>query len=179
MTLLQILFLLFAVVTLVSSFRVVTSRRLIHAALWLILSLAGVAALFILLNASFLAIVQVVIYIGAIAILIIFAVMLTRRVMEDTGSQVNRNWWMAGIVALLLFGGLMLMFREAPALAAGAPEMIAEEQLLLENLGRSLVDVNRFVLPFEVASILLVAAMIGAIFVSRPLTSQENKGGEE
>jgi NADH-quinone oxidoreductase subunit J len=77
MTALQIIFLITAVVTLGSALMVVTSRNLIHSALWLILSLFGVAVLYVVLNASFLAVAQVVIYIGAIAILIIFAVMMT------------------------------------------------------------------------------------------------------
>ena len=87
----QIIFIIVAAVTLVAGLSVVTSRNLIHSALWLILTLFGVAIFYVLLDAGFFAVIQVIIYIGAIAILFIFAAMLTRRVMQDTGPQTNRN----------------------------------------------------------------------------------------
>jgi NADH-quinone oxidoreductase subunit J len=176
MTPLQIVFLLAAAFTLLSALLVVTRPNLVHASLWLIAALAGVAVLFVLLEASFLAAVQVVIYIGAIAILIIFAVMLTRKVMTDSGPQVNRNWWGAALAALLIFGGLVAMFRQVPGVGSVFPVTITDANALLEDLGRSLVDVNRYVLPFEVASVLLLAAMIGAIVIARPPAREE---GEE
>ncbi len=79
MTAEQIIFLIVGAVTLLSALMVVTARDLVHAALWLVATLFGVAVVYTLLNAGFLAVVQVVVYIGAIAILFIFAVMLTRR----------------------------------------------------------------------------------------------------
>ena len=176
MTPLQIVFLVAAAFTLLSALLVVTRPNLVHASLWLIATLGGVAALFVLLEAGFLAAVQVVIYIGAIAILIIFAVMLTRRVMSDSGPQVNRNWWGAALSALLIFGGLVGLLSQVPAAGSAFPAAIANADGLLEDLGRSLVDVNRYVLPFEVASVLLLAAMIGAIVIARPAAREE---GEE
>ena len=95
MTIEKIIFLVIAAVSLGAAVMVVTARKLIHSALWLILTLFGVAVVYGLLDAGFLAAAQVVIYIGAIAILFIFAVMLTRRVMRDTGSQNNQYWWVA------------------------------------------------------------------------------------
>ncbi len=169
MTAMQLVFLFAGAVTLLAAILVVASPRLVHAGLWLILALAGVAVLFILLEAEFLAVVQVAIYIGAIAVLIIFTVMLTRRVMADSGPQVNRNWWAAALAALLLFCSLLALFRQVPTLAsANAAPLTASPQMLLEDLGRSLVDVDRFVLPFEIASVLLLAALIGAIVIARP-----------
>src|SRR5512136_2022159 len=103
----QLIFLAVGAVILGSALIVVTSRNLIHAALWLIVTLFGVAALYALLSAGFLAVVQVVIYIGAIAILFIFAVMLTRKELRDRGAQSNGAWWLSAIVAVLLFGGLV------------------------------------------------------------------------
>jgi NADH-quinone oxidoreductase subunit J len=102
MTVDQIVFLLVALATLGSGFMVVTTRNMVHAALWLVATLFAVAIVFALLNASFLAVVQVVVYVGAIAILFIFAVMLTRRDMRDQGPQLNPNW---GLGALLGAGG--------------------------------------------------------------------------
>lgn len=167
MTLLQLIFLAAAALTLGAAVMVVTTSRLVHAALWLILALAGVAVLFALLDAPFLAIVQVVVYIGAIAILIIFAAMLTRRVMQESGRQSTRTWWLGLLAALVLFGGLVVLVLQVPGFQAAAGPA-PDSQANLIDLGRSLVDVNAFILPFELASVLLLAALIGAMFVARP-----------
>jgi NADH-quinone oxidoreductase subunit J len=106
----QIIFLIVAAITLGAAVMVVTVRNLVHAALWLILALFGVAITFALLNAPFFTVVQVVIYIGAISILMIFAIMLTRRTMQDSGRSVNPGWWLAGFLSLVLFAGLLWMF---------------------------------------------------------------------
>lgn len=177
MTPLQLVFLFAGAMTLIAAILVVTSRNLVHAALWLVLALAGVAVLFVLLEAGFLAAVQVVIYIGAIAILIIFAVMLTRRVMADSGPQQNRTWWLALLSAALLFVGLLTLVTKTPALSTAAPMPLGDANSVLEDLGESLVDVDRYVLPFELASVLLLAALIGAIVVARP-PARTGEGGE-
>jgi NADH-quinone oxidoreductase subunit J len=173
MTLPQVLFLLTAAVTLGAAILVVTSPRLVHAALWLILALAGIAVIFVLLEANFLAVVQVAIYIGAIAILIIFAVMLTRRVMTDSGPQTNRNWWLAALAALLLFTGLLGLLLQGPQLHGADLQALPDPDTQLKDLGVALVDVNQYVLPFEVASVLLLAALIGAMIIARPPTEEE------
>ncbi|HET7009590.1 MAG TPA: NADH-quinone oxidoreductase subunit J [Anaerolineales bacterium] len=177
MTALQFIFLALGLATLVCAAMVVTSPQLVHAALWLIATLACVAALFVLLEAGFLAAVQVVVYIGAIAILIIFAAMLTRRVMAETGGQTNRTWWAAVFASALLFISLVALMREVPAwqTAVSAPLPLAPEPLL-EDLGQALVDVNRYVIPFEVASVLLLAALVGAIVIARPSRKTEEGG---
>src|SRR5512138_2389878 len=107
----QIIFILVALFTLGSGFMVVVSRNLIHAALWLISTLFGVAVAYALLTAAFLAVVQVVVYIGAIAILFIFAVMLTRKDMRDQGPQMNSNWWAGALLAVLVFAGLVFLLQ--------------------------------------------------------------------
>lgn len=163
MTLAQLIFLAAAAVTLVAAIMVVTAPRLIHAGLWLILSLAGIAVLFILLDNGFLAVVQVAIYIDAIAILIIIAVMLTRAVMSDAGRQINRMGLAAAFASLILLAGLLAMVLQVPA---ASPAPLVEAEVNLDALGRALVDVDGFILPFEVASVLLVAALVGAILVA-------------
>lgn len=160
---LDIIFLVMAMVTLAAALMVVTSRNLIHAALWLIVALFGVAVLFVTLEAGFFAAVQVVVYIGAIAILFIFAVMLTRRLMVDIGPQSNPGWPLAALVAALLFGGLVWVLSGWAGFSAKAAAEVPADTL--NRLGQVLVDPNRFVLPFELASVLLVAALIGAILV--------------
>src|SRR5512147_1005279 len=107
----QIVFLVVALFTLGSGFMVVTTRNLVHAALWLVSTLFGVAVTYALLNANFLAVVQVVVYIGAIAILFIFAVMLTRKDMRDQGPQMNKNWWFGALLAVMTFGGLFFLLQ--------------------------------------------------------------------
>ena len=106
---LEIVFLIVALITLYAALEVVTTNNLIHAALWLIVALLGVAAIFILLNATFLAVVQVMVYIGAIAILLIFAIMLTRNVGKAEEDQVNKNWPVAAVFGFLMFAGLAVI----------------------------------------------------------------------
>jgi NADH-quinone oxidoreductase subunit J len=161
----QITFLLVAGLTLFFALRVVTTGNLIHAALWLIAALFGVAVLFALLNASFLAVVQVVVYIGAIAILFIFAVMLTRKEMRDRGPQLNKNWWFGAALSVVTFAGLYLLLqgwngmdKTASAIPSGFDAVA--------TLGNALTSPTGYVLPFEVASVLLVAALVGAVYVA-------------
>ena len=161
----QVIFILAAGVTLVSAIFVVSSRNLIHSALWLILALFGVAITYVLLQAGFFAVVQVVIYIGAISILFIFAAMLTRKVMQDSGPQNNANWWLGALIALVFFIGLTFVLLKVPGMTALAPEM-TDGSDPLRQLGVQLVSVDGYLLPFELASVLLVAAMIGAIYVA-------------
>jgi len=165
MTVEKILFLLTAAGLLFSALMVVTVRNLVRAALWLIAALFLVAVAFVLLDAGFLAVVQVVIYIGAIAILFIFAVMLTRRVMADSGPQTNANWWQVGFFSLVLFAGLFWLISGWSGGAAAAATLPVGIDTVVD-LGIALVDPNAYVIPFEVASILLLAALIGAVVVA-------------
>ena len=161
----QIIFLFVAAATLVAAILVVTTRALVHAALWLVAALFGVGALYVLLNAGFFAVAQVLIYIGAIAILFIFAVMLTRGIMKDMGPQNNSNSWLVALISLLLFGALVYMFTRWDQFSASMPPLVSENSNLTA-LGSALVSPNAYLLPFELASVLLVTAMIGAIYVS-------------
>ncbi|HEY5271021.1 MAG TPA: NADH-quinone oxidoreductase subunit J [Anaerolineales bacterium] len=161
----QIVFLLCAALILGSALMVVTTRKLIHAALWLVAALFGVAILYAVLQASFLAVVQVVVYIGAIAILFIFAVMLTRREMLDKGVQTRSNWWLPALLGLLILAGLVFLILGQPAFGRTAAAMPAGVDTL-RNLGTALVSPDAFVLPFEVASVLLLAALVGAVYIA-------------
>lgn len=161
----QIIFLLCAALILGSALMVVITRKLIHAALWLVAALFGVAILFAILQAGFLAVVQVVVYIGAIAILFIFAVMLTRREMLDKGAQTRSNWWLPALLGFLILAGLVFLIIGQPAFGQSAAEMPTGVDTL-RNLGTALVSPDAYVLPFEVASILLLAALVGAVYVA-------------
>lgn len=165
MTAEQIIFLVVALFTLGSGFMVVTTGNLVHAALWLVATLFGVAVVFAILNAGFLAVVQVVVYIGAIAILFIFAVMLTRKDMRDQGPQMNPGWWAGALIAVLVFAGLFFLLQGWNGLSRTAAAIPAGFDAVAE-LGNALVSPDAFVLPFEVASVLLVAALVGAVYVA-------------
>jgi NADH-quinone oxidoreductase subunit J len=165
MTVMQAVFLVTAVVSLGGAVMVVTVRNLIHAALWLILTLFGVAVMYALLSATFFTVIQVVIYIGAIAILMIFAIMLTRRVKQEPGSNVNKGWWLAGLMALVLFTSLVWMLSTWPGFHTTLPEL-PQDFDSIKVLGTALVSPEGYVIPFEIASVLLLAALIGAVAVA-------------
>ncbi len=163
MTLQQALFLLFGLIALGAAVGVVVARRVFHAALWLLLAFFGVAGLYVLLEAPFFAAAQLFVYMGAIGILIIFAIMLTRGMMRQQMPRVNDQWWLAGLLALILLGVLAWLVWQQPPVVAS--RLVPEDSL--NWLGLALIDPEGFALPFEVASVLLVMALIGAIAIVR------------
>ena len=169
-----ILFLITAVVILATAMMVVTARNLVHAALWLVATLFGVAMLYAMLNAGFMAVVQVVVYIGAIAILFIFAVMLTRKELRDKGPGLNKNWGVAALVSLLTFGGLAFLLSNWSGFSQTSADLPSGFDAV-GALGAALISPNAFVLPFEVASVLLVAALVGAVYIAYNPRSGDNK----
>jgi NADH-quinone oxidoreductase subunit J len=171
MSILQIIFIIFASLTLFCAFMVVFTHRMMHVAFWFVGVLMGIAVLFALLESRFYVVVQVLVYVGAIAILIIFAVMLTRKVMDEHEARMNRVWGLAFIPAAGVLVGLIYMLTRWPALntiTRTAPQGGED----VAALGKAFVAPLEFMLPFEVASVLLLAALIGAIFVAA-----ERKGG--
>jgi len=157
-------FIVLSAITLVGAWIVIANRNLYRAALGMVLSFFGVAGLYALLNVGFLAVVQVLIYVGAISILIIFAIMLTRQVMDREVVQRNSQWFISLLVALVLFGvlGYTLAFRVADQWAVGGSGLPEKP---IEALGEALV--TTYALPFEVASVLLLVALVGAIVIAR------------
>ena len=156
----QLAFYLAAAVTLFSAIGVVSARNVVHAALFLLLSLAGVAGLFVLLYAEFLALVQILIYGGAVTIVILFALMLTKNEEFENQSD-NRRRPFALAAALILF--LFMAF----AFVTDAEKFQSEnlQSISLDKLAETLfVD---WVIPFEIASIVLVIALVGAIVIGR------------
>ncbi len=162
---LQIVFIFVALITLGSALMVVTSPNLIHSALWLVVALFGIAIVFAILQAGFLAVVQVVVYIGAIAILMIFAIMLTRKLAQDAGPRFNENWGWAGAIAVILFGASVWMIASWPGFSVTAQALDPRADTL-KDLGTALVSQNGYVLPFELASVLLLAALIGSLVIA-------------
>ena len=157
-----IVFWILSFVLLVSAFMVVSLRNIFHCALFLILCLFSVAGIFILLGAEFLAAAQVLIYIGAVAVLMIFAIMLTSNLASKKITQTNEN----GVVSFficLIFGFTTLLLIGNTHVWHYSLESPGTDNTL--NLGRYLM--TEFMLPFEVVSVLLLAAMIGAIVLAR------------
>ncbi|MGQ9467165.1 MAG: NADH-quinone oxidoreductase subunit J family protein [Anaerolineae bacterium] len=163
-TLSHVLFVLFGLMVLGGAIAVVTVRNLFHAALWLMLVFFGMAGLYVLLEAPFFAAAQLFIYMGAIGILIIFAIMLTRAFMRQPMPRANEQWWLAALLAAVLLGVMAFLILQniRPSIVA---EAVPENTIHI--LGLALVDPTRYALPFEVASVLLVMALIGAVTIAR------------
>jgi NADH-quinone oxidoreductase subunit J len=165
MTFEQVLFILVAAGTLGAAMLVVTTRNLIHAALWLIAALFGIAILFVFLNAGFLGVVQIVIYIGAIAILMIFAIMLTRQIVNAEGARFNKNWIWALFLSIVFFAAVAWILSLWPGFESTKP-ILSSEFDPVKQLGIALVSPEAYLLAFELASVLLLAALIGAVIIA-------------
>jgi NADH-quinone oxidoreductase subunit J len=164
MTFQQILFIIFSVITLGAALMVVTKRNVFHAALFMVLAFFGIAVLYVLLEAPFLAAVQLFIYIGGISILIIFAIMLTKDMMDPALVGRNSQWIGAALLAVILCAVLVWAVWDQ-GWAVAAPGPVPEDSIAI--LGNTLVDAEGLALPFEVASVLLLAALIGAVTIAR------------
>ena len=159
----NVFFGILAVVMGVSAIRVVTVKNVVHAALHLVLVFAGVAGIFILLAAEFLAVVQVLVYIGAILVLFLFGTMLTRspigRTPDIDSSGGQRG--LGALVSLGLFGLLGAILLDAFDGAEVEPTQVVQGRDVALSIFQD------YVIPFEVISILLTAALIGAVVLAR------------
>jgi NADH-quinone oxidoreductase subunit J len=145
-----------------SGIRVVTAANVVHAAVYLVLVLAGVAAQFILLGAEFVAITQVLVYIGAIVVLFLFGIMLTKAPMQGEEHVRNDNW-AAGFLSALLILVVMgiALWRSFGKDKLPADLMPTSTALVSDSI------FGTYLIPFEVISLLLLAALIGAIVIAR------------
>ena len=176
-----------ALLMVVAALRVVTTRNVVHAAVWLVLVLAGAAAQYILLAAEFVAVTQVMVYIGAVVVLFLFGVMLTRAKLGTDTDMTRKNWYGGALVAVVMVAllgfSLIDTFQDAkvpeeralvlqPAIPAGATEAQVQAALAQPNVGSNTSAVSdslfsRYLVPFEVVSVMLTAALIGAIVIAR------------
>lgn len=155
-------FTIIGLVVIFSGFRVVTSRNIVHAALYLVGALGGTAGLFLMLSAEFVAWVLVLVYIGAVIVLFLFGIMITR---APTGLDESLNSDHKALPALLA-SGFFLMMSWASVDAFGTQVIDSTgEPVPTEIIGESLL--GRFVIPFEVVSFVLLAALIGGITLAR------------
>jgi NADH-quinone oxidoreductase subunit J len=150
-----------ALIMVVAGFRLVTTQNVVRAALYLAVVLAGAAGIFILLLAEFVAWVQVLVYIGAIVVLLLFGVMLTRAPIGKEAGLDNEQRWLAGLVALALLG----------ALAGVLGDAFGDQKIHFGAVQRTTAVSDAlfgpYVVPFEVASVLLLAALVGAVAIAR------------
>ncbi|MFW6720966.1 NADH-quinone oxidoreductase subunit J [Streptomyces sp. MAR4 CNY-716] len=158
----EIVFLLTGLVTLGAAVITVTTRQLVHAALWLVVALGGLAVEYLLLTAEFVAWVQVLIYVGSVVVLLIFGLMLTRAPIGRSPDADSGNRWVAlgvaGAAAVLLVTLVVDAFRTTWI-------DLDEPKGTTDLLGASVF--RHWVLPFEALSVLLLAALVGAIVLSR------------
>ena len=150
-----------AAAMIISAIRVVTAKNLVRAALYLVVVLAGVAAQYILLAAEFTAVVQVLIYIGAIVVLFLFGIMLTRAPIGEEADLDNDQRGLAAVVALGLLGVLVYVLNDAfhrTHIRFAGPQ-------LTRQVGDAIF--STYLLPFEVVSVVLLAALVGAIVLAR------------
>ncbi|HZD03224.1 MAG TPA: NADH-quinone oxidoreductase subunit J [Actinomycetes bacterium] len=158
----EVAFLVMAVIGGIGGLLVVTSRNIVHAALYLVVALASVAGIYLLLAAPFVAFVQVIIYVGAIVVLLLFGIMLTR---APVGRRVLDNSLRARVGALVVGGGVFAMLTVFLVRAFGGERIVNRAGTATAALGTSIF--RNFVLPFEAVSVLLLAALVGAIVLAR------------
>ena len=160
-------FYLFAFLTLGGGVLTITRRNAVHSAISLIVSLIGVAGLFLLQKAEFLFAVQIVLYVGGIMVLFLFVIMLVNLDVSARERQFNKQWWLA-LACVVVVGAEVLYFlsRGASAFQLAAPAAAPPA-----NIGNTerVADVlfSEFLLPFEVASVLLLAAVVGSVVMAK------------
>ena len=150
--------------TLLAALAVIALKNLFRSALALVVTFIGVAGIYFLLQAEFLAVAQILIYVGAVTVLIIFAIMLTRRLMEQDLVQFVGKWWIAAPLALALFALIALVVYSTTWLLRPKEALPPDS---VTGLGTQLMTTYLF--PFEVASVLLLVALVGAIVVAWPI----------
>lgn len=163
----NIAFFIIAAIMVVSAVRVVTTKNVVHAALYLVAVLAGVAALYILLASEFIAITQVLVYIGAIVVLFLFGIMLTRAELGNADDLDNNQRGVAVLIGLLLAGvmGYALWDKWRGQQFAVVGKTTAQLGQTTGQISDSIF--GQYLVPFEVASVMLLAALIGAIVLAR------------
>ena len=158
----NIFFGILAAVVVVSALRMVTTKNIVHAALYLVAVLAGLGALYVLLTAELVATTQVLVYIGAVMVLFLFGIMLTKAPLGDMMQMTGKQWPIAALVALLL-GGVTVY---------ALLDRFGSDRLVMDGPVYKTADVSdevfsTYIIPFEAVSVLLLAALIGAIVLAR------------
>ena len=158
-----------AALTLLSAVAAMSLRNLVHCALCLIVTFASLAALFLQLNARFVGFAQILVYVGAVAILILFAILLTRSSEMKTSARIaSSSWWVGISIALVTFGSLAVALSRSALLKHPTSEPAT---VTVKQIGFDLME--NYTLPLEVIGLLVTAAMIGAALIAMPPRGKE------
>jgi NADH-quinone oxidoreductase subunit J len=163
-----LLFTIFAILTVAGAVAAMCLRNLVHSVLALTVAFAGLAAVFLLLGAQFIGLAQVLVYVGAVAILIVFAVLLTRDRVATPQPIIAGSWKGSGVVALAVFGILAWAIHHSAASRQVAAA--AQPEATMQQIGSALM--LRFELPLEIIGLLLTAALIGAVTIAMQETKE-------
>ena len=159
-----------------SAIMVISAKNIVHSAFYLATTLLCVAVYFIMLRAQYLAAVQILVYMGAVVVLILFALMLTRTAVGEHTNVSSKQTVFAGVVALMLFAALTVVFHitNIPGSGGNASGIAVTS---IKDLSSILF--SKYALPFEVASVLLLAALVGSVVLAMKEKQEEEKKGQE
>lgn len=156
-----IVFLILAALTVLGTAAAMGLRKPIHCILALTVGLVGLAMLYLLLDAQFVGFTQILVYVGAVAILAVFAIMMTHRPMPEKPATYSSFWLAGSVIAAAVFAVLARAILTSTATAQGPPP---EPQISVQQIGDSLM--HQYVLPLEIMGLLLTAALIGAVVIA-------------
>jgi NADH:ubiquinone oxidoreductase subunit 6 (subunit J) len=156
-----LLFTIFATLTVAGAVAAMSFRNLVHSVLALTVAFAGLAAIYLLLGAQFVGLAQILVYVGAVAILIVFAVLLTRDNGTTSQSILSSSWKESAVVVLLVFGVLAWAIRRSFIFRQGGS---LPHDVSMQEIGNALMQ--RFALPLEIVGALLTVALIGAVTIA-------------
>ncbi len=169
----NILFIISAIITLGSAFMVVYTKNIMHACIYLLFTLLGIAGLYASMGAEFVAVTQIMVYVGGIVVLMLFAVMLTGgKDFKSRGQELlrltptmgnNKSYTIAGVISVILLLSMYKLYTLIPKVTANHP---MDNQPTVDQLGKLLLTDH--VLVFELSSVLLLGALIGAAIIARP-----------
>jgi NADH-quinone oxidoreductase subunit J len=154
-------FFILSVLTILGAAAALTLRNLVHCVLALMLAFVGLAGLYLQLDAQFIGFAQILVYIGAVAILIVFAILLTRGAESPSQSIVSPSWAISSVVSVVVFGVLAWTIRSSVATRHLIPP---QPEATVKQIGNALM--SRFALPLEVIGLLLTAALVGAVTIA-------------
>ncbi len=160
-------FVMLAVLTVASAVAAMSLRNLVHCALCVALALVGLAGLYLQLEAQFVGLAQILVYVGAVAILVVFAILLTRGT-EPSGEPIVGGGWVVGVgIAVLVFGTLAAsVLSSAKGLQQAPVKLAVDGDATVGRIGEQLM--TTYVLPLQVVGLLLTAALIGAVILAMP-----------
>jgi NADH-quinone oxidoreductase subunit J len=159
-----IVFYALAGIAVVAAIAAATAPKIVHAAFGLMATFFGVAGLYAMLGADFVALSQVIVYVGGILVLLVFGILLTGRTQADLGMEVVPKKGVAAVIGGLVFLGLMLAIGGTDWNAVSDP---GEPAPTTAPIGRAFLDPDQYLVPFELASVLLLAALVGAAYLAR------------